>query len=159
MYLDVVCHFSWDNMTINDREVIEVKYSTEENWIKNIPRTNWVCLLVDNDRPRRYLDEVISKIINYDVCYVCTVGQSCERTHDLIDEEIAFREVDVDKLYLPKHHIMTTWHDDFDEGIWFSIFAAHHDEVQIDKIVVLDMTDGQEMGRINKLISEYQVSG
>ena len=69
-------------------------------------------------------------------CYVCTVGQSCEKTHDLIDEEIAFREVGIDKLYLPNHHIITRWHHDFDEGIWFAIFPAHHDKVLIYKIVI-----------------------
>lgn len=111
-------------MTINDRQVITIQYSTETNWIKDIPKENWLCILVDNNRQRNYIDEVISKILNNDVCYVCTVGQSCEQTHDLIDEEIVFREVDIDKLHLPKHHIMTTWHHDFEEGIWFGFFAA-----------------------------------
>ena len=146
-------------MTINDREIITVKYTTEQNWIKNIPQSNWLCILVDNDRQKNYVDEVISKIINNDVCYVCTVGQSCEKTHDLIDEEIVFREVDIEKLHLPNHHIMTTWHTDFDEAIWFAIFAAHHEEVSIDKIVVLDMTDENELNRIDKLLTDLKVNG
>ena len=151
--------FSWEIMIINNREIIIVKYNTEENWIRNVPRANWLCVLVDNDRPNRYLREVTSKIIDKDVCYVCAVGQSCEKTHDLIDEELGFRAVDIDDLYLPKHSIITTWHNDFDEGIWFSIFAAHHDEVLIDKIVVLDMTNGKEIDRVNRLLSEYKVTG
>lgn len=146
-------------MTINDREIITVKYTTEENWIKSIPQSSWLCILVDNNRQRTYLDEVISKIINNNVCYVCAVGQSCKKTHDLIDEEIVFREVDIEKLYLPKHHIMTTWHTDFDEGIWFALFAAHHDEVSIDKVVVLDMTNGVELPRIEKLLVDFEVNG
>lgn len=146
-------------MTLNDREIITVKYSTEENWLKNIPQSNWLCILVDNNRQRKYLDEVISKIINNNVCYVCTVGQSCEKTHDLIDEEIVFREVDIEKLHLPNHHIMTTWHTDFDEGIWFAIFAAHHDEVFIEKVVILDMTEGGELNRIKKLLDDIKTNG
>jgi hypothetical protein len=146
-------------MTINDREIIIVTYSTRENWIINIPNSNWLCILVDNDRQRNYLNEVISKIINNDVCYICTVGQSSEKTHDLIDEEIVFREVDIEKLYLPKHDILTTWHTDFDEGIWFALFAANHDKIQIDKIAVLDMTDGKELNRIHKLLNDYKVTG
>lgn len=145
-------------MTINGREIMLVVYSTERSWIKEIPKENWACVLVDNDRPRNYIDEVISKIINNDVCYVCTVGQSCEKTHDLIDEEILFREVDIEKLHLPNHLIITTWHTDFDEGIWFAIFAAHHDEVLIEKIVVLDMTDGKEFNRINKLLTDFKAT-
>ncbi len=83
-------------MTLNDREIIFVTYSTERNWTAELPKSNWLCVLVDNDRTRNYIDEVISKIINNDVRYVCTVGQSCEKTHDLIDEEIVFRQVDID---------------------------------------------------------------
>jgi hypothetical protein len=144
-------------MTLNDREIIFVTYSTERNWTADLPKANWLCILVDNNRPRNYIDEVISKIINNDVCWVSTVGQACEVNHDFIDEEIAFREVDTDDLYLPKHDIMTTWHHDFDEGVWFSIFAANDEDVSIDKIVILDMTDGYENERITKLLDEYKV--
>ena len=146
-------------MTINQREIIIAEYSIEKDWINKIPNSNWLCILVDNDKERKYLDEVISKIINKDVCYICTIGQSCKKTHDLIDEEIIFREVDIEKLYLPVYHIMTTWHTDFSEGIWFAIFAAHHDEIIIKKIVVLDMTEGKELIRINKLITDLQGQG
>ena len=141
-------------MLINDKEIIQVKYSTNVNWQRELPRKNWLCLLVDNNRERRYLDEVISKIINNDVCFICTVGQSCELTHDLVDEEITFREVDIENHYLPNHSIMTTWHEDFDEGIWFAINAAHHSEIAIKKVVILDLTDGNEDARISQLLDE-----
>jgi hypothetical protein len=144
-------------MTMNDREIICVTYSTERNWAAELPKSNWLCILVDNDRTWNYVDEVISKIINNNVCWVSTVGQACEINHDLIDREIVFRQVDVENLYLPKDDIMTTWHHDFDEGIWFSIFAANDEQVSIDKVVILDMTDGQEKERITKLLDEYKV--
>jgi hypothetical protein len=146
-------------MILNDREIIFVAYSTEKNWVADLPNSNWLCILVDNDRPRSYIDEVISKIIKNDVCYVCTVGQRCELNHDLIDAEIVFRKVDIDEHYLPKHDIMTTWHHDFDAGIWFAIFAAYDEGVSIDKVVILDMTNGLEKERITKLLDEYKVSG
>jgi hypothetical protein len=57
--------------------------------------------------------------------------------------------VDIDGHYLPKHGIMTTWHNDFEEGIWFAIFAAYNEDVSIDKIIILNMTNGQEKERIN----------
>ena len=142
-------------MTLNNRELIFITYSTEKNWEKDLPKNNWLCILVDNDRPRQFIDEVISKIIENDVCWVLTVGQSCELLHDLVDEEIVFRQVDIDVLYLPKHDIMTTWHTDFDEGVWFGIFAANDEDVQIDKVVILDMTEGKEERRIAKLIDEF----
>jgi hypothetical protein len=142
-------------MTLNNRELIFSTYSTEKNWEKDLPKENWLCIVVDNDRPRQYIDEVISKIIENDVCWVLSIGQSCELIHDLVDEEIVCRQVDIDDRYLPKHEIMTTWHRDFDEGIWFGIFAANDEDVQIDKVLILDMTAGEERQRITKLIDSF----
>jgi len=146
-------------MTLNDREITFVTYSTERDWVKELPSKNWLCIVVDNDKPRHYIDEVISKIIQSDVCWVLTVGQSCELTHDLVDEEIVFREVDIEKLYLPKHDIMTTWHKDFEEGIWFGIHSAYDEGFQIDKVVILDLTEGKERARIEKLLASYKING
>jgi len=143
-------------ITLNKRNIEILQYSTIENWTKKLPTKNWLCILVDNDRPRNYIDEVIAKIIVNDVCYVCTIGKSCELTHDWVDEEIAFREVDIDNHYLPNHFIMTTWHNDFSEGLWFGIYAANSDEVEIDKVLILDMTEGKELNRINTLLREFQ---
>jgi hypothetical protein len=142
---------------MNDREIIFVTYSTERNWTAELPKSNWLCILVDNDRKRNYIDEVISKLIKNDVCWVSTVGLACEINHDLIDEEILFRQMDIDDLYLPKHDIMTTWHHDFDEGVWFSIFAANDEDVLIDKVVILDMTEGYEREIIIKFLDEHLI--
>ena len=151
--------FFLDSMTLNNREINFVSYSTERNWLAELPKSNWLCVLVDNDRSRNYIDEVISKIISHDVCYVCTIGQNCERNHDLIDEEIVFRDGDIDDHYLPQHNIMTTWHKDLDQGIWFSIFTAYNEDVSINRVVILDMTSGQETERIMGLLDGYKVSG
>ena len=119
-------------MTINGREVIAINYSTEANWLKDIPKKKWLCILVNNNRERRYLEEIISKIVDHDVCYVCTVGEGCELTHDLVDEEISFKEAEIENRHLPKHLIITTWHQDFQEGFWFAFHAARHEEVEIE---------------------------
>jgi len=145
-------------MIINAKDISIIRYSTSENWVKNLPNANWLCILLDNNRSRNYLNEVISKLIHHDVCYVCTIGKSCEKTHDLVDEEIIFRVVDIENPYLPKHSILTTWHTDFEEGIHFAIFSAQHERVLINKIVLLDMTEGAEISRINKLLDNYVTS-
>jgi hypothetical protein len=141
---------------INSRDVVFVEYHTAQNWFSQLPSRNWLCVLVSDDRDRNYLDEVISKIINKNVCYLCTVGKQCELVHDLADEEIVFREVDVDKPYLPEHGIITTWHHDFEEGIWFSIIAAHHDEIEIETVAILDMTNGQRMAEIQTALDKAE---
>ena len=75
-------------MTINDREILTVRYSTEENWYRKMPTSNWLLYLLTTTGTKIFRQEVIGKIINNDVCYVCTIGHSCEMTHDLVDEKL-----------------------------------------------------------------------
>ncbi|MFB6320857.1 hypothetical protein, partial [Saccharicrinis sp. FJH54] len=44
---------------------------------------------------------------------------------------------------------MTTWHNDFNEGVWFAITNAFVDYKEINKIVCLDLTN---LGERNRLI-------
>ncbi|MGI4739712.1 MAG: DUF7684 family protein [Janthinobacterium lividum] len=109
-----------------------------------MPSQDWLCVLWLNATPTNYLDEVFAKIIGCDVCYVCCIGKQCELAHDLLDEEIVYREVEEPPLYLPKHSIMTTWHDDLEEGLWFAIHAAHQYPTDINTVIILDMTGQAE---------------
>ncbi|GAB2537270.1 DUF7684 family protein [Rufibacter soli] len=141
---------------INDRRIRIIEYSTEKNWFGQLPSKDWLCILLVNDKPRRYIDEVITKIIVRDVGYVCTIGKQAEQVHDLIDEEITFRECEIEKPYLPKHKIITTWHSDFEDGIWFALFAAASEEFKIKEVIILDMTDGQETQRIETCLEKIK---
>ena len=146
-------------MHINNREIKIVQYSIEKNWLSELPNKHWLCLIVNHDKPKRYVIEVISKILNNDVCYICSIGDSSEFTNDLADEEITFREVDISDYHLPKHQIETTWHTDFEEGIEFGIFTAVNDEVEIKNIIILDMTEGEEMERIENALLQLKNKG
>lgn len=139
-------------MMINNRDIIIAKYSTEENWMKTMPRSNWLCILIDNNRELNYLNEVVAKIIENDVCYICTMGQSCQKTYELIEEEIIFRGVDIEKLYLPEYEILISCQEDFEEGIRFALYEAQHEKVLIHQVFVLDMTNGLEYSRLEKLL-------
>jgi len=75
---------------INNRKVKIVGYSTEKNWLDQLPNRDWLCLLLVNDKHRRYIDEVITKILFKDVGYICTIGKQAELVHDLVNEEITF---------------------------------------------------------------------
>jgi hypothetical protein len=140
---------------MNDREIVVVSYSTDQNWYANIPNKNWLCVLVDNDSPQIYVKEAISKILDKNVAYVSAIGESCKKNHDLLDDEISSREIDLENLRLPEHFIMTTWHKDFNQAISLAIFAAYNDEVPIDKVVILDMSGGSETERINEVLTEF----
>jgi hypothetical protein len=127
-------------MVINNRTVSLVEYRTDRNWLDQLPQREWLCVLVAEEKRRTYANEVVAKLVLRDVAWVCAVGAAGEWMHDLLDEEIVFREVEA--LYLPPHDIMTTWHDEVEECLWFALYAAHDETVLIDHVAVLDMTQG-----------------
>ncbi len=47
---------------------------------------------------------------------------------------------------------MTTWHDDFKEGVWFALTVAYDDYKEINAVVCIDMTEQGEKERIGSLL-------
>jgi hypothetical protein len=139
---------------INNRTVRIVNYSLAEDWTKDLPKSEWVCLVFDDDSPKRYIDEMSNKVLDSNVSYICCTGENAELVHDMFDEEIVFR--DVEDLPLPNHQLMTTFDKDLNEHLWFSIFVAASDEVDIDKVIVLDMTKGLKQERLENAILKIQ---
>ena len=80
-------------------------------------------------------------------------------THDLVDEEIAFRNVDFEMQYLPKASYYDYMAHRLLKAFGFTVYDAHHEEIQTDKVVVLDMTSGDEFDRINKLLTDLKSTG
>lgn len=143
-----------NQMIINQRAVSLVEYRTDKNWLAELPTKDWLCVLIINDKHRRYLEEILPKLLLRNVAWVCTLGSQCEWAHDLLDEEIVFREVE--SLYLPTHPVMTTWHDDFEEGIWFALFAAQDNQIALKQVTILDLTQGQERERVTNYLHSLQ---
>jgi hypothetical protein len=141
-------------MLINQRTVSLVEYRTDKDWLAELPTQDWLCILVINEKHRVYLDELLPKLLLRNVAWVCTIGRECEWAHDLLDEEIVVREVA--GLYLPPHQIMTTWHDDFEEGIWFALFAAQGDQEALKQVAIVDLTQGQERERVIAYLHSLQ---
>ena len=92
------------------------------------------------------------------VKYVCALGQECEFIHDFFDDLVVIRRIkaglSVESEEDFEYEPMTTWHNDFDEGVWFAIHSAYDDHVDIDTVVFLDMTDNGELARIKLAIEK-----
>jgi len=84
-----------------------VEFDTAKNWILDFPTDNWCLILITDEKQTNYFDKIIRKAIDQNVGYICGVGQQADLIHMMADEEIVFREVDIDDYYLPKPHIMT----------------------------------------------------
>ncbi len=126
--------------TATSRKVGFVEYDISKNWINGFPTENWCLIIIADDKQTNYFNEIIKKSIDRDVGYICAIGKQHDLIHNLADEEIVFRDVDIENHYLPKHTIMTVGDEDFEEGIWFGLYCTFNDGTEIKEIVILDLT-------------------
>jgi hypothetical protein len=128
------------NTDITNRKISFVEYDTSKNWIANFPNNNWCLIIIADEKKSNYFDEIIRKSIDRNVGYICGVGKQHNLIHEMADEEIVFREIDIDDYYLPKHCIMTVGDEDFENGIWFGLNLTFNPEIDINEIIILDLT-------------------
>ncbi|MES2426178.1 MAG: hypothetical protein V4560_04365 [Bacteroidota bacterium] len=123
---------------INSRKLVYQRHALDVNWTKAFPMENWLLLVVIEGKNKSILAEISSKAIVHNVCYVCCAGEQSELLHDMVDEEIVFRQVDIEDLYLPDHFIITTWENNIQDAFWSAFFSSNNDEEEILTVVCLD---------------------
>jgi len=117
-----------------------------------MPTENWLLMAIVDNKATTILDEIARKSIDRDVCYVCCLGEQGEKLHDTFDEIITIREVEIENAHLPDFDIMTTWHNDFEEGVWFATFLAWDEEQEIKTVFCLDAGRESSEEKIVELI-------
>jgi hypothetical protein len=140
---------------LNDREILYQRHDLEIDWVKNLPESNWLFLAIIEIDNSWIIDEIARRIIDKNVCYACCVGTYAEKMHDLIDENLVIREVEIENLHLPKHAVMTTWHKNIEDGLWFASFCAFHETESIDKILCMDITSSSCKEVISELNDRF----
>ena len=140
---------------INNREIIYQKHGLEVNWAKTIPNNNWLLFaLVESDNTD-ILDEVARKVIDNNVCYICCAGTSGKKMHDLIDENLVIRDLEIEKHFLPSHQVITTWHESIEDGLWFALNCAFNETVIIEKVYCLEIDKSSSKKSIEELIDKF----
>ncbi|MEJ8755687.1 hypothetical protein WG947_01655 [Pontibacter sp. H259] len=124
--------------TVDGKAILYQKHDTSVNWAKVMPTENWLLMIIADEKPSTVLIEIARKSINRGVCYVCCLSSQAEKQHDIFREDIDVREVEIENNYLPGYEIMTTWHRDFSEGVWFAMYLAWHEEQEINTIFCLN---------------------
>jgi len=140
--------------SILEKEIYYTEFSTEGDWIKEFPIDNWAIIIIADEKNLNYFSEIINNCINRNVAFITSVGKQFDFIHDLADEEIIFREVDVENLYLPKHSIVTIGNSDFENGIWEGIYISFNGDVEIKKVVILDV-ENKYFDEIKNLIEKF----
>ena len=94
----------------------------------DVKSSHFVCVLAWD--VTEVLSAVIGKfvdsLLDSGAVYICCWGPECERFHDIIDEELAAKNLNKEN----KPVIMTTWHDDEEltEVIEFGLTSTEPDE-------------------------------
>lgn len=141
---------------ILDRKILFEEFDTSKNWISDFPKENWCLIIIAEEENKNYFQEIIQKSIERNVGYIFSVGKQHELIHDKADDEIIFREVDIDNHYLPKHSIMTAGNADFEYGLWEGIYITYNNEIEIDQVVILDVTR-KAYSKTYELISKFEL--
>ncbi|MBI3501188.1 MAG: hypothetical protein HY063_05280 [Bacteroidetes bacterium] len=143
-----------------DRQIFYLSTRQTNNWAEQLPTDNWLALTVGHDKDIKLYNELADKCIDKNVLYVCAVGHACELIHDIFDQTVIQKKIAVgDSVASPddfENSPMTTWHNDFEEGVWFAMTSAFHGTKDIDKIVVIDLTDKSERQRLTELIDKIK---
>ena len=139
---------------INNRDIIYIKHDTAKSWFKDFPNKSWLLFVIAGTDDRNIFNEINRRAVENNVVYVCATGPNCELFHDTLDEDIGIREVENE--YLPDYCIMTTCHNDFDEGFWFAVSSAYGDDKEINKVVCLDITNDDMKTKLVDLIKKIK---
>lgn len=140
--------------SLNNRIVKIVNCSLENDLKRELPSDSWVGLIYANESSETQINKLLSTILDSNVTYICCTGEMSELIHDMCDEEIVYREVE--NLPIPNHQIMTTFNNDLDEQLWFSVYVANTEKVLIDTVIILDMTNGINRDVLDRAILKIQ---
>lgn len=128
----------------NNREIFYINVSTDLDWLNNLPTENWLVFPIGNDKDIEAYSKLADKCTDNNVLYVCSAGQNGEFIHDIFDELIVWKRIEKGESTENPNEFenspLTTWHNNFSEGIWYAIVSAHHEIKEIHQIVCVDFT-------------------
>lgn len=143
---------------INDREIFYIPIRDNSEWLSLLPTEKWIAFTIADNEDKEMLHECTIGILNQNVTYTCSAGELASLTEDYFDEEIGWRGVQHEEKTGEKfdhdQSPMTTMHQNFSEGFWFSAVVASDGEKQIDKVVCADFTTRKVKKHLTELIEK-----
>jgi len=124
---------------INDREIFYISIRDNLNWMKLLPTEKWVAFTISDNEDKEMLNDCTIGILDKNVTYTCSAGELGSLTEDYFDEEIGWRGVQYEEKTGKKFDFdqspMTSIHQNFSEGFWFSAVVARGGEKEMNKVV------------------------
>ncbi|HET6996812.1 MAG TPA: hypothetical protein VFI06_17585 [Chitinophagaceae bacterium] len=142
--------------TINNRQILYIDVVDHPDINKISHLENWILFIIENNVDNPVLRPFLELCIDRDVLYVCTAGAAGSEVDDLADLLMVIRKLK--GKYLPSwlksddDVLMTTWHDDFEEGFWFAAQVARYEDHPIQNVLVANLSRQTQLNRIQGLI-------
>ena len=104
----------------NDRQILYLNVRTDLQWFEKLPLSNWLAFTIADETDKDLLYDMTAKCLDRNVLYTCSVGELASEAEDYFDEEIVWKQVQIEELTgKPQDYEtspMTTFHRNFDEG-------------------------------------------
>ncbi len=128
----------------NDRQIFYTNIWTDNNWLDNLPKDNWLVFPIGQDKDINKFHELADRCIDNNVVYACAAGKYCELIHDIFDNIVVAKKIANEESVSCEDDFenspMTVWDNNFSSCFWFAIQSAHVDKKTISKIVCVDFT-------------------
>jgi len=130
------------------------------DWETGLPDNTWLVILVGHNKDYDLIRKISGICLDKNVHYLCALGEACKFIHDIFDETIYEKRIEKGlSIEKPDDFIeepMTTWHDEFNEGVWFALTCAYHEYFAINNVVCLDLNPEGEKDRLINVIQMIQ---
>jgi hypothetical protein len=143
---------------INDRDIFYISTKDHSDWLNLVPTKHWVVFTIADEENKEILHEGITQILDRNVIYTCSAGELAALTEKYFDEEISLRgflyEEKTGNKYDYEKSPMTTMHQNFSEGFWFSAYCAFDGNKVINKVVCIDFTTRKVKKHLSVLVEK-----
>jgi hypothetical protein len=143
--------------TINNRKILYLDIIDDLKEFESLPLQNWALLIIADSTDFEQLHSFAELSIDKDVLYVSAAGAAASQIDDLFDMAMVMRTIEESKLpswYKSEDDVlMTTWHSDIENGLWFITNAAHYEDHLINTVVVANWTGEDLLPRITDLVN------
>jgi hypothetical protein len=149
---------------LNSRQIFYTNVRTDLQWFDELPSSNWLAFTMADKEDKHLLDEVVTKCVDKNVLYTCSVGELASETEDWFDGEIVLRQVQLEEQTgKPQDYetaAMTTAFKNFDNGCWFAVksaYATAYDKyILIDTICCIDLTQRGVKKYLSELVGKIK---
>ena len=129
---------------VNRRQIFYTNVRTEAEWFYKLPFDNWCAFTIADNEDHGLIEFAVEKCLDKLVLYSCSAGQLARETELSFDSAIVNRAIaQEDKTGQPfdyEHSPLTTIHENFSEGFWFSTTVAHDGYKEITIVICIDFT-------------------